>query len=121
MGKDSVESGETQADFIQEELNIDSKEPVTKASLNERPEDEWIDILGNGQLRKKVLIKGEDGTRPNRGDMCVLSVVGKLKDNGKIVEDNNIVIQLGDVEVVQVIKQNLLLFLQYIFAILPVR
>ncbi|XP_011150605.1 peptidyl-prolyl cis-trans isomerase FKBP8 [Harpegnathos saltator] len=104
MGKDSIQDGKTQADFIQEKLNfnIDSTDPVTKASLSDHLENEWIDILGNGQLKKKVILKGKNGTRPNRGDICTLKIIGKLKNNQKIVENyEDFVIQLGDVEVVQ--------------------
>lgn len=116
MGKDSVQSGETQADFIREELNfnVDPDDPVTKASLKDHPVDEWIDILGNGQLKKKVLKKGQDGTRPNRGDMCTLKITGKLKDDTLVEEYDNLVIQLGDIETVQVLyKSFFLLFLLY--------
>ncbi|XP_014470017.1 PREDICTED: peptidyl-prolyl cis-trans isomerase FKBP8 isoform X2 [Dinoponera quadriceps] len=104
MGKDSVHNEKTQADFIKEELNfnIDPKDPVTKASLNDQPVDEWMDILGNGQLKKKVLLAGDKGIRPNRSDTCTLKIVGRLKDNDTIVENyDDLVIQLGDVEVIQ--------------------
>ncbi|KAG8040970.1 hypothetical protein G9C98_001958 [Cotesia typhae] len=59
----------SQADFIKDEFNfgVDEKDPYTKALLNEEPkEDEWMDILGNGQLRKRTTVKGQKGTRPNQ-------------------------------------------------------
>ncbi|XP_029172556.1 peptidyl-prolyl cis-trans isomerase FKBP8 [Nylanderia fulva] len=99
---EDISDGRTQADFVREELNfdIDPEDPVTKASLNDHPIDEWIDILGNGQLKKRVIKKGENGTRPNRGDICTLNVTGKFED--KVVEEyENLVIQLGDMEVIQ--------------------
>lgn len=108
MGKDFVQDSKTQADFIQEESNsntegeVDSNNPVTKESLNNHSKDEWMDIFGNGQLRKKVLVKGEHGTRPNRGDTCILKIVGRI-DTFKVVENlDSVVIQLGDLDVVQV-------------------
>lgn len=105
MDKDSVQNDKTQVNFIQEELNfnINSKDPVTKSFLNEEPSEEWIDILGNGQLKKKVILNGKSGTRPNRGDTCTLRIVGRLGNEISIVENySKIVIQLGDMDVVQV-------------------
>lgn len=95
----------TQADFIQNDLNfdIDPNDPLTKASLSDHPVNEWMDILGNDQLRKKVLTPGKDMSRPNRSDICVIKFIGKL-DDGTVVEDEEeLTIQLGDVEVVQVV------------------
>lgn len=104
MADGPVESGTTQADFIKEELNfdVDPTDPMTKAALNDHQPEEWIDILGNGQLRKKVIKKGKNGTRPNRSDMCTLKIVGKLKDDTIAEEHEDLKIQLGDVEVIQV-------------------
>ncbi|KMQ91381.1 peptidyl-prolyl cis-trans isomerase fkbp8-like protein [Lasius niger] len=103
MDENMMSQGGTQADFIREELNfnIDSEDPVTKASLNDHPVDEWIDIFGNGQLKKRVIRKGENGTRPNRGDICTLNITGKLEDSKVVEEYENLVIQLGDMEVIQ--------------------
>ncbi|XP_066592450.1 peptidyl-prolyl cis-trans isomerase FKBP8 [Prorops nasuta] len=99
----SIEPGESQADFIRNELNfdVDPEDSMTKAALSDHHKDECIDLLGNGQLKKTVLKKGENGTRPSRGDICTLKLTGKL-ENGTIVEEKEkLVIQLGDVEVIQ--------------------
>ncbi|OAD61952.1 Peptidyl-prolyl cis-trans isomerase FKBP8 [Eufriesea mexicana] len=74
---------------------------MTKAALNEHPPEEWIDILGNGQLKMKVIKSGKDGTRPNRSDICILKIIGKLKDGTIVEEYEDLKIQLGDVEVIQ--------------------
>ncbi|XP_043784436.1 peptidyl-prolyl cis-trans isomerase FKBP8-like isoform X1 [Apis laboriosa] len=103
MEDESNQSGTTQADFINEELNfdVDPNEPMTKATLNEHPPEEWIDILGNGQLKKKVIKNGKNGTRPNRSDICTLKIIGKLKDNTIVEKYEDLKIQLGDVELIQ--------------------
>ena len=103
MADGPVESGTTQADFIKEELNfdVDPTDPMTKAALTDHQPEEWIDILGNGQLRKKVIKKGKNGTRPNRADICTLKIVGKLKDGTIAEEHEDLTVQLGDVEVIQ--------------------
>lgn len=105
MATEAVESRTSQADFIKNELSfdVDPNDPLTKASLEDHPENEWIDILGNNELRKKVVKPGKPNTRPQRLDICVVSIVGKLED-GTIVENyEDLEIQLGDVEIVQVI------------------
>ncbi|KAH0560442.1 peptidyl-prolyl cis-trans isomerase FKBP8 [Cotesia glomerata] len=96
----------SQADFIKDEFNfgVDEKDPYTKALLNEEPkEDEWMDILGNGQLRKKTIVKGQKGTRPNQGDLCTVDITGSLTEDGKnIIETlKAVTVQLGDHEVIQ--------------------
>ncbi|XP_050462479.1 peptidyl-prolyl cis-trans isomerase FKBP8 [Cataglyphis hispanica] len=103
MDENMTSQGRTQADFIREELNfnIDTKDPVTKASLNDHSVGDCVDIFGNGQLKKTVIKKGENGTRPNRGDICTLNITGKLEDSTIVEEYENLVIQLGDLEVIQ--------------------
>lgn len=103
MDDEPVQPGSSQADFIKQDLNfdIDPEEPLTKAALNEHPPEEWIDILGNGQLKKKVIKPGKNGTRPNRSDVCTLNIVGKLEDGTTVEEHADLKIQLGDVEVIQ--------------------
>lgn len=125
MGEDIVDSQKRKADFIKKELKaqkdvLNDIRSNTDLMINNQ-DNEWIDILGNGQLKKKVVMSGKDGIRPNKGDMCTLRIVGRLKENGIVVENiNNIVIQLGDLEVVQVLSKFFVILLQYIFNILLV-
>lgn len=103
MEGDPIQSEKSQADLIQNDLNlnVDPKDSATKAALNEQPNDEWMDILGNGQLKKKVIKAGEKGTRPNKSDICTLKIIGKLNDSTIVEEFEELTIQLGDVEVIQ--------------------
>ncbi|CAK9833284.1 Peptidyl-prolyl cis-trans isomerase FKBP8 [Anthophora retusa] len=103
MENGSIQPGATQTDFIKEELNFDivPNKPLEKAVLNNHPPGECIDILGNGQLKKTVLKKGKDGTRPNRSDICTLKLTGKLKNDTVVEEYEDLTIQLGDIEVIQ--------------------
>ncbi|XP_059489738.1 peptidyl-prolyl cis-trans isomerase FKBP8 isoform X2 [Neocloeon triangulifer] len=90
--KNEVENQEEEGATLLEEKES-TKDP--------EPEDEWVDILGSGQLRKKVLKPGEPGTRPQRGDICYLNIEGKLI-NGTVFEKlENFEIQVGDAELVQ--------------------
>jgi len=52
---------------------------------------------------KKVIKKGTKDIKPIQKDICTLKFTGVL-DDGTVVEDqNNISIQLGDFEVIQVL------------------
>ncbi|KAJ6637366.1 Peptidyl-prolyl cis-trans isomerase FKBP8 [Pseudolycoriella hygida] len=67
----------------------------------EKSPDDVIDIIGTGQLTKKVLVEGDSDIKPQRGDICKINVVGKL-ENGTVVENlQNLTIHVGDNEVVQ--------------------
>lgn len=67
-------------------------------------EDEACDILGNGQLLKKILTRApKENRRPLRGELVTLSYKGML-DNGNVVEKmDELKIHVGDFEVVQAI------------------
>lgn len=62
--------------------------------------DEVMDVVGNQQLLKKILLQGQDDTRPQRTSVCKVSFEGRL--GGELIEKHtNFTIQLGDYEVVQ--------------------
>lgn len=84
--------------------NEESAEPVSETSTETveiEEEEEWLDILGSGQLKKKVIKKGTPDTRPQRSDVCTLSYEGKLEDGTVVEEAHRIQINVGDVEVIQ--------------------
>lgn len=92
-------------DFNREEKSSSSSfedlSNLKEEDLKER-EDEVVDILGNGQLTKKVLHKGEEDSRPARTDICKINLEGRLQDSGDLVEKlENVSVQLGDYELVQ--------------------
>ncbi|XP_024943518.1 peptidyl-prolyl cis-trans isomerase FKBP8 isoform X2 [Cephus cinctus] len=76
-------------------------DPMTNADLKDPVENEWIDILMNGQLRRKIIKLGEKGNRPNASDICTLKIIGKLEDGTVVEEYEELTIQLGDIEVIQ--------------------
>ena len=117
MAEETVPADGTQADFIKEELNfgdVDPNDPLTKATLEDHPKDEWVDILGSGDLKKKIIIEGKDGTRPQRTELCTISYTATLEDGTVVEEVEDFVVQVGDMEVIQVmiriLHKNLLEF-----------
>uniref|UniRef100_A0AAG5DAB5 peptidylprolyl isomerase n=1 Tax=Anopheles atroparvus TaxID=41427 RepID=A0AAG5DAB5_ANOAO len=77
-----------------------SDKEVTKAEAPES-EPEYMDILGNGTLLKKVLTKGRSENRPESKDIVVITYSGRLDDGTVVEEESNFVVQIDDVEVVQ--------------------
>ncbi|GAB6019022.1 hypothetical protein CHUAL_000652 [Chamberlinius hualienensis] len=78
------------------------KEPEeVKNNEDEEPEDGWVDVIGSGDLMKKIIRKGDGAhTRPERAQLVTIRIVGRL-ENGNIVEDEKEKkITVGDAEVV---------------------
>ncbi|KAK9499226.1 hypothetical protein O3M35_002303 [Rhynocoris fuscipes] len=75
-----------------ENLNEDKTEDI---------KDEWMDILGSGQLKKKTLKPGIPDTRPQKSDVCLIDVKGKLEDGTIFEQQLMLEINLGDNELVQ--------------------
>uniref|UniRef100_A0A3Q4A955 peptidylprolyl isomerase n=1 Tax=Mola mola TaxID=94237 RepID=A0A3Q4A955_MOLML len=66
------------------------------------PAEEWLDVLGNGQLKKKVLVAGGGrNSRPQKGQNVKINLKTYLKD-GTLVEDQpDLCFTLGDGDVIQ--------------------
>lgn len=105
-GSENISDPVTPSESREEEIDVeptngkdDSENGEVKDT--EEEEEEWADIIGNGQLKMKVLCKGEPNTRPQPSDICEIKLVGKL-DDGKVVEEHDSLrLQLGDQEVIQ--------------------
>lgn len=67
-------------------------------------EDEPCDILGNGQLLKRILIKApKENRRPLRGELVTIDYKGMLDDGTVVEKVDEIKVHVGDFEVVQAI------------------
>lgn len=106
MDENVTPERETQDDISHKASNCDnnSEEPsMEMTSSEDHPKEEWMDILGNGQLKKRVIKKGEKEAQPQRGDICTVKIVGRLDDGSVVEEYDDMTIQIGDLEVVQVL------------------
>lgn len=96
-------------------LNVEAKDkPGTETSIveqdtenkeeTEKKESQWLDILGNGLLKKMVIKEGLGReSRPTQGDVVHVRCEGKLED-GTIVDKNSCLqLVLGDADVIQAI------------------
>ncbi|KAI5101580.1 peptidyl-prolyl cis-trans isomerase FKBP8 [Silurus meridionalis] len=66
------------------------------------PLEEWLNVLGNGQLRKKVLEVGSGlDTKPQRGQTVTINLKTTLTDGTIVDEESNKSFTLGDGDVIQ--------------------
>ncbi|GAB0088433.1 Peptidylprolyl isomerase [Sergentomyia squamirostris] len=75
----------------------------------EKSQDDFMDILGSGQLTKKILVKGVDDTKPLTGDVCRISFEGKLEDGTVVEQEEDFSINVGEHEVCQGLDMSLAL------------
>ena len=106
-------------ELVEEQIIKESEpEPSEEEEKTNLIEGAWADILGSGQLKKKVwnmvilkhvqfycnyelqvLKAGKPNSRPANSDLCTIGISGTLS-NGKLVEVNeNLTFRLGDLEV----------------------
>ncbi|KAG5851323.1 hypothetical protein ANANG_G00091980 [Anguilla anguilla] len=77
---------------------------VTESVVNPlvAPAEEWLDVLGNGQLMKKVLEAGNGlDSRPQKGQNVRIHLKISLADGTAVAEDPNLSFTLGDGDVIQ--------------------
>lgn len=67
-----------------------------------KAEEEWLDVLGSGLLKKKVLVAGQGReSRPTKGQDVTIHLKVMLED-GTIVEENpSLTFSVGDGDVIQ--------------------
>ncbi|XP_026803063.3 peptidyl-prolyl cis-trans isomerase FKBP8 isoform X2 [Pangasianodon hypophthalmus] len=66
------------------------------------PQEEWLDVLGNGQLRKKVVEAGSGpDSKPQRGQNVTINLKTTLTDGTTVEEESNVSFTLGDGDVIQ--------------------
>jgi FK506-binding protein 8 len=84
---------------IENECNTKDEifEPVNE---NEIKEETYQDILGSGDLLKKIIKHGISDDRPMKGEQILINLVGRLEEKDDIIEEEkNLEITLGDCEV----------------------
>lgn len=119
MDENETPERETQNDVSPKVSDCDknSEDSPMEASSEDRPEEEWIDVLGNGQLKKRVIKKGQKDVQPHRGDICTVKIVGVLDDGTVVEKYDDMSIQIGDLEVVQVYCNCYWNFISYFISI----
>ncbi|KAI6072400.1 Peptidylprolyl isomerase [Aix galericulata] len=66
------------------------------------PPQEWLDVLGNGLLKKKTLVPGRGAeSRPRKGQEVTVRLRAALEDGSVVEEDPGLAFTLGDCDVLQ--------------------
>ncbi|XP_025201250.1 peptidyl-prolyl cis-trans isomerase FKBP8 [Melanaphis sacchari] len=80
-----------------------NKEALLSQPVNgDEPKETYQDILGSGDLLKKIIKQGALDERPMKGEQIIINLIGRLEDNDDIFEkEENFEITLGDCEVIQ--------------------
>uniref|UniRef100_I3MM79 peptidylprolyl isomerase n=1 Tax=Ictidomys tridecemlineatus TaxID=43179 RepID=I3MM79_ICTTR len=97
MGQSTLEEAEQPGALAREFLAAMEPEPAPAPA----PE-EWLDILGNGLLRKKTLVPGPPGSsRPAKGQVVTVQLQMSLENGTRVQEEPELVFTLGDCDVIQ--------------------
>jgi len=82
------------------EANMAAEGEPTALSIESEPQ-EWLDILGNALLRKKVLKAGlGESTRPLAGDIVTIRYGGQLDDGSVVDKTSSQTIILSDEDII---------------------
>lgn len=78
-----------------------SVDDIKESESAEEVKEEWLDVLGSGQIKKKILVEGEKDTRPQRSDVCEVSIEGRLQDGTVIEKCDKLVLSAMEGEAIQ--------------------
>ncbi|KAL8610750.1 hypothetical protein ACOMHN_016733 [Nucella lapillus] len=95
-----------------EEQKAESNETCKQTEATEEPDDGFRDLLGNGQLKKKVLRKGKLHLRPSDRSVVRARVKMCLED-GTCVQDDLQTFVIGEGDVIQAIDMIVALMEEY--------
>ncbi|XP_041434350.1 peptidyl-prolyl cis-trans isomerase FKBP8 [Xenopus laevis] len=90
-----------------EDVEKKEEKPATENDSNKQQTDakeveEWLDILGNGILKKKVLISGKGAeSRPRKGQDVTVRLKSMLEDENVVEDQESLTFTLGDGDVIQ--------------------
>ncbi|KAB7495200.1 Peptidyl-prolyl cis-trans isomerase FKBP8 [Armadillidium nasatum] len=77
----------------------DSNENISKMPCEDE-ESEWMDVLGTGSLKKKILKEGITDSRPTKRDTVRINAIGRLENGIQFEELHDLVFTVGDGELI---------------------
>ncbi|XP_061095341.1 peptidyl-prolyl cis-trans isomerase FKBP8 [Conger conger] len=96
------DAGEGEKKKKEEEVGEDKEDEAASVSPPVAPVEEWLDVLGNGRLTKKVLEAGNGpDSRPQKGQNVRIHLKISLADGTAVAEDPSLSFTLGDGDVIQ--------------------
>ncbi|KAI4828685.1 hypothetical protein KUCAC02_022764 [Chaenocephalus aceratus] len=90
--------------------NTDERTNADTDSDPPGPVEEWLDVLGNDQLKKKVLEEGKGrDSRPQKGQNVKINLKTCLSDGTLVEEQSDLSFTLGDGDVIQALDLTVML------------
>ncbi|GCB74857.1 hypothetical protein scyTo_0020821 [Scyliorhinus torazame] len=84
------------------EVNEEAVSGKGNVESSQEPDDEWLQVLGNGLLKKKVLVAGQNKEqRPQKGQEVTVHLKMTLEDGTEVEEDPTLSFTVGDGDVIQ--------------------
>ncbi|XP_041061175.1 peptidyl-prolyl cis-trans isomerase FKBP8 [Carcharodon carcharias] len=84
------------------EVNGEVMSGTGNLDSSQEPDDEWLQVLGNGLLKKKVLVAGQNKEpRPQKGQNVIVQLKMTLEDGTEVEEDPTLCFTVGDGDVIQ--------------------
>ncbi|XP_067872078.1 peptidyl-prolyl cis-trans isomerase FKBP8 [Heterodontus francisci] len=84
------------------EMNGESQSGAGNLDSSQKPDEEWLQVLGNGLLKKKVLVAGQnEESRPQKGQNVMVRLKMMLEDGTEVEEDPALAFTVGDGDVIQ--------------------
>lgn len=83
------------------EVKVEKVQEVeVEGKVEEEVSEEWLDVLGSGDLKKKVIKPGVIDSRPVKGDTVTVRAAGRLDDGKEVDVHDELTFTVGDSEVV---------------------
>ncbi|XP_076039992.1 peptidyl-prolyl cis-trans isomerase zonda [Oratosquilla oratoria] len=98
--EEKVERVEEIKEGKEEVMDVDGTEEVEVEGESDPAPDEWMDILGSGDLKKKILKAGIVESRPSKGHTVCVRLSGRLEDETLVDKEQELTFTVGDAEVI---------------------
>lgn len=86
------------------EVSEESQRAAADPDSSNKPDEEWLQVLGNELLRKKVLIAGQnEEPRPQKCQNVTVRLKMSLEDGSEVEEDPSLTFTVGDGDVIQAV------------------
>lgn len=83
------------------DTNVQDSEGGETNVLSPSPPPEYVDVIGSGDLLKKIIKQGISDDRPTKDEQVVISLVGRVEGQDDIIEEvKNLEVTLGGCDVI---------------------
>lgn len=89
------------ATFNNSSNNVQESEGENINILPSSPSSQYMDVIGSGDLLKKIIKQGISDDRPTKDEQVVLNFVGRVEGHDDVIEEEqNLEVTLGGCDVI---------------------